>query len=135
MVLEILLGTALRLEFAVYDRCMPTWAASWRRIRHEELALALLLAACSLAPSYAQSTALQAAGTISLPNVEGRIDHLSVDLDSKRLFVAALGNNTMEVVDIAGMRVAKSVSGLHEPQGIRYLPESRRVVVANGDDG
>jgi len=95
------------------------------------LAAAVLSAGQSPSPS----SVLQPAGTIALPNVEGRIDHLSVDLEGKRLFVAALGNNTMEVVDIAGTRVIKSVSGLHEPQGIRYLPESHRIVVANGDDG
>src|SRR5216117_958293 len=36
--------------------------------------------------------------TIPLPGVAGRIDHLAVDLAGKRLFVAALGNNTVEVV-------------------------------------
>ena len=79
--------------------------------------------------------ALRPAGSIPLPDVEGRIDHLGVDLTGKRLFVAALGNNTLETVDVTGLRVIKSVGGLHEPQGIRYLPESRRIVVANGGDG
>ena len=34
-------------------------------------------------------------GTIDLPRVEGRIDHLAVDAASQRLYVAALGNNTV----------------------------------------
>jgi len=70
-----------------------------------------------------------------MPNVEGRIDHLAVDLTGNRLFVAALGNDTLEVIDITGLRVARSVGGLHEPQGIRFLPDRNRVVVANGGDG
>jgi YVTN family beta-propeller protein len=53
----------------------------------------------------------------------------------QRLFVAALGNNTVEVIDISGRRVIKSIPGLHEPQGIRFLPDRNRVVVANGADG
>ena len=38
-------------------------------------------------------------GAIPLPGVEGRIDHLTVDLSAQRLFVAALGNNSVEVRD------------------------------------
>jgi hypothetical protein len=40
--------------------------------------------------------------TILLPDVQGRIDHLSLDVKNQRLFVAALGNNTVEVVDVGG---------------------------------
>lgn len=79
-------------------------------------------------------TRLRAVGTIELPRVEGRIDHLAVDVDGQRLFVAALGNNSLEVADLTGMKV-KSVAGLDEPQGVRYLPALRRIVVANGGDG
>ena len=82
-----------------------------------------------------QRQALREAGVIELPRVEGRIDHLSVDLDGRRLFVAALGNNTLEVADLTGMKVIKSVAGLDEPQGVRHLPAVRRIVVANGGDG
>ena len=43
---------------------------------------------------------------IPLPDVTGRIDHLAVDIQGQRLFVAALGNNTLEVVDLkAGKRI------------------------------
>ena len=78
---------------------------------------------------------LRAAGVIPMPAVEGRIDHLAVDVKGQRLFVAALGNNTLEVIDISGMRAIKSIAGLHEPQGIRFLADRNRVVVANGADG
>jgi DNA-binding beta-propeller fold protein YncE len=78
---------------------------------------------------------LRPAGVIPMPAVEGRIDHLAVDVKGQRLFVAALGNNTVEVIDISGMRLIKSIAGLHEPQGIRFLPDRNRVVAANGADG
>lgn len=78
---------------------------------------------------------LRPAGSIPLPGVTGRIDHLAADVVGRRLFVAALGNNTMEAIDINAMRVSKSVTGLREPQGIRFLPDRNRIVVANGDDG
>ena len=71
--------------------------------------------------------------TIPLPGVEGRIDHMAVDLVTRRLLVAALGNNTLEVVDLnAGQRV-HTIKGLHEPQGV--LCAQNRIYVANGGDG
>src|SRR5215471_11763268 len=73
--------------------------------------------------------------TIPLTKVEGRIDHMNVDVKGQRLFVAALGNNTLEVVDLAQGKQIRSVMGLREPQGAVYVPELDQVVVANGEDG
>src|SRR5262249_54968159 len=78
---------------------------------------------------------LRLAQTIALPNVAGRIDHLAVDLQSQRLFLAALGNNTLEVIDLKAGKVIRSVKGLHEPQGVAFVPEANAVYVANGGDG
>ena len=46
--------------------------------------------------------------TIPLPGVKGRIDHLSLDADNKHPFVAALSNNTVEVVDISNDKVIRT---------------------------
>jgi DNA-binding beta-propeller fold protein YncE len=73
--------------------------------------------------------------TIPLPGVEGRIDHMAVDVLHRRLFVAALGNNTVEVLDLDGGKRIRSITGLHEPQGIAYVPAPSLVYVANGEDG
>ena len=67
---------------------------------------------------------------ISLPGVERRIDHFAVDPAGKRLFVAALGNGTLEVLDVAGGKRITSIPGLKEPQGVAYLPLVHRIVVA-----
>lgn len=72
---------------------------------------------------------------IVLPGVEGRIDHLSVDARRGRLFVSALGNNTVEIVDVKqGQRVAE-IKGLRAPQGVLYEPTSNRIFVASDGDG
>ncbi len=72
---------------------------------------------------------------IHLPSVEGRIDHMSVDVQGQRLFVSALGNNTLEVLDLkAGQRLAR-LTGLREPQGVFFVPKDNKIFVANGDDG
>lgn len=80
-------------------------------------------------------TTLRLTGSIPLPRVRGRIDHMAVDLEGQRLFVAALGNNTVEVVDLKKGERVSSVSGFDEPQGVTYIPGSGRLVVANGGDG
>ena len=46
--------------------------------------------------------------TIPLPNVEGRIDHMAVDVKGQQLFIAALGNNTVEVVDLQAASVPRA---------------------------
>ncbi len=78
---------------------------------------------------------LKPAGTIRLPNVKGRIDHMAADLDGKRLFVAALGNNTVEVLDATKRMRLQTLSGLAEPQGLGYVPGFNRLFIANGADG
>jgi DNA-binding beta-propeller fold protein YncE len=84
----------------------------------------------------AQSTApLRLEKTIPLPDVQGRIDHMSIDVKNQRFFMAALGNNTVEVIDVKGGKRIHTITGLHEPQGVLYLPDVNRLYVANGEDG
>src|SRR4051812_19126746 len=70
--------------------------------------------------------------SIPMPNVKGRIDHFAVDMKGHRLYVAALGNDTLEVLDTARNRHEKSLSGFGEPQGLIYVPEMQRLYVASG---
>jgi DNA-binding beta-propeller fold protein YncE len=98
-----------------------------------------MLVCCLLGAGWAlqaQTTpALHLEREIPLSQVEGRVDHLSADVAGKRVFVAALGNDTVEVVDLRlGRRVAR-IAGLHEPQGVLYLAANKTLYVAGGDDG
>ncbi len=81
------------------------------------------------------SSSLTLVQKIPLLNVKGRIDHMAIDLQGRRLFVAALGNDTMEVVDLKAGRQARTISGLAEPQGILFLPEKNRIYITNGRTG
>jgi hypothetical protein len=93
--------------------------------------------ACLAAPARAgePQAPLVLERTIPLAKVSGRIDHMAVDLRRRRLFVAELGNNTVDVVDLAAGRVANRIDGLREPQGVGYAPMADVVAVANAGDG
>ena len=81
------------------------------------------------------STLLLLKQTIPLPGVQGRIDHLDVDIRGQRLFVCALGNNTVEVVDLNKGQRVHTISGLGAPQGVAFVPERNRLLVANDKGG
>lgn len=92
----------------------------------------IALAAAAPLAGGAGEAKLELVATIAMPKVKGRIDHFAVDTRGKRLFVAALGNDTVEVLDIAHNRHQASLPGFGEPQGLVYLPESKLLYVANG---
>ena len=73
--------------------------------------------------------------TISLPNVGGRIDHMAIDRKRQRLIVAALGNDTVEIIDLAAGKPPHSIRGLAEPQGVAYVDQTDVIFVANARDG
>src|SRR5713101_1883353 len=72
---------------------------------------------------------------IPLPQVEGRIDHFTFDGKRKRVIGAALGNNTVEVVDTFAGRDIHSIKGAADPQGVAYVNDLNKLFVANGTDG
>lgn len=73
--------------------------------------------------------------TIPLAGVNGRIDHLAIDLGRERLIVAELGNNTVDVLDLRAGTVVHRIEGLKEPQGVAYLKGSDRIAVASAAEG
>src|SRR5262245_11907959 len=98
-------------------------------------ALVIALVAMGLDVQAEEFPPLRMVQTIPLANVEGRIDHLTVDLKGQRLFIAALGNNTVEVIDLRAGERTQSISGLHEPQGLSFVPELNKLFVANAKSG
>ena len=78
---------------------------------------------------------LQLEEQIPVPGVAGRLDHFTADPKRKRLFVSALGNNTVEVIDVFAGRVVHSIKGLAQPQGPLYVPGADKLYVANAEDG
>jgi DNA-binding beta-propeller fold protein YncE len=106
-------------------------ASSWKTAY-----LAAALCYIDVAATAGQSAgSLKLKQTIALPGVEGRIDHLAFDVAGKRLFICALGNNTVEVLDLRKGERIHSITGLGAPQGVGYAPEVNRLFVANDKGG
>lgn len=103
----------------------------------KRLALVIVIAVVchSLAAAESGDASLQLKQTIALSGVEGRIDHFALDAAGDRLFVCALGNNTVEVLDLRKGQRIHSITGLGAPQGIAYIPGPDRLFVANDKGG
>ena len=86
-----------------------------------------LLLSLGLSAHAADSVSLKLIQTIPLPGVKGRFDHFSIDSKGNRLFVAALGNNTVEVLDLAAGKRIHSITGMSKPQGVLFLTERNEV--------
>lgn len=80
----------------------------------------------------APGESLELVKSIPLPAVSGRIDHIDLDASNGRLFIAALGNNTLEVVDLKQDRRTRSIGGFGEPQGVVYIAALKRMFIASG---
>ncbi|HEV2270062.1 MAG TPA: hypothetical protein VGR92_11425 [Steroidobacteraceae bacterium] len=78
---------------------------------------------------------LRQVAAIPLPNVAGRIDHFSADVRGRRLFVSALGNHTVEVVDLAAGKRVRSLTGVEKPQGECYVARLGKLFTADGAAG
>jgi DNA-binding beta-propeller fold protein YncE len=110
----------------------------------ETICVVILAITVSSPPSSAQTSAappardvlpLQLEEQIPVPGVAGRLDHFSADAKRKRIFVSALGNNTVEVIDVFAGKVIHSIPGLSQPQGPLYVPGFDKLYVANAEDG
>jgi DNA-binding beta-propeller fold protein YncE len=67
---------------------------------------------------------------IPLSGVQGRFDHFGFD-GKNQLFVAALGNNSVEVIDVSARLRTRSITGIPRPQGIVYAPDLKKLFVAS----
>jgi DNA-binding beta-propeller fold protein YncE len=109
----------------------PAGARAWLAMA----ALSGVLCGCDPPSAHGQIAPLTLERAIVLKDVAGRIDHLAIDGAHDRLFVAELGNGSVEAVDLKSGAVLGRISGLKEPQGLAYLPALDQLAVAGGGDG
>jgi hypothetical protein len=99
------------------------------------IGMALLWALPSTAADADERALLVLEQKIPLGKVSGRIDHLAIDPERHRLFVAELGNNSVGIVDLDAGRLVRNLSGVKRPQGLAYVKSTDTLYVANAGDG
>src|SRR5277367_222522 len=116
---------AAKIEFNRAVRPTPRRDSATKRafmIKHAILAASITLGA---APAFSQAgAAFTFQRTIELPGVTGKFDHFAIDLETNRLFAAATGNHSVEVIDLKTGKVEQSIAGLGKPHGLAWVAGS-----------
>ncbi|HEY3969080.1 MAG TPA: hypothetical protein VGM05_31310 [Planctomycetaceae bacterium] len=99
-----------------------------KRVPFAVLCVALLFAASPLAAS----ETLVLVQTIPLQGVAGKLDHLTVDREGMRLFVANKPNNTLDIVDLKSGRLIKQIPNQGKVSGVTYAADLDMIYVGNG---
>src|SRR6266566_128638 len=92
------------------------------RNRAAVLLVAALVLFCAGCVAAQDAPGLTPKDPITLTKVEGRMDHLGVDVKGQRLFATAFDNHTLEVIDLKTGRQVHTITDLNEPQGAYYDP-------------
>jgi hypothetical protein len=92
--------------------------------------LTLLIGSLSSAQGQ-ESGSVVLSRTISVPNVQGGFNHMSVDTEHLRLFAAAPTNTTLVIVDLRAGKLWRSLEG-DKPAAARYAPEFNQLYVSRG---
>ena len=99
-------------------------------------ALAVLSFACRRAPQENAATGengpLILTAQIPLAGVRGRFDHFAFDpAEPGRIFISALGNNSVEVINTVEGTAVHRIAGIPEPQGIAFAIGLNKLFVAS----
>jgi DNA-binding beta-propeller fold protein YncE len=96
---------------------------------------ALMLCSLSTSLACAQTNSpLVLDRKITLRGVKGKFDHFAIDETGNRLFAAATGNNSVEVINLTDNKVSQSLAGLGKPHGLVWVATSGRLFVADGEN-
>jgi DNA-binding beta-propeller fold protein YncE len=103
-----------------------------------KLETAVVVSFLSLGASFAhtQSTPpLTLQRTIALPIGTGKFDHFAFDQKAGRLFIAATGNHSIEVMDFKSRKVTESITGIGKPHGLAWTPATGLLYASDGTQG
>jgi DNA-binding beta-propeller fold protein YncE len=70
--------------------------------------------------------------TLALPEGTAKFDHFAIDLKANRLFIAATGNHSIEILDLNSGKVSQSLIGLGKPHGLAWVSGSERLYASDG---
>jgi DNA-binding beta-propeller fold protein YncE len=87
---------------------------------------------------WAQSKApLALKQTIPVPGLtkEGDFDHLTLDMQGQRLFLAGEDNSVVEIFDLGAGKLVHSIADVKAPHSMVYRPDSKKLFVVDGGSG
>jgi len=73
--------------------------------------------------------------TIPLPNVDGALDHMGIDVQRQRLFIPAEQHQTVEVIDLKAGKRIHTISDASWPSTVAYHPQSDELFVTDRSGG
>jgi DNA-binding beta-propeller fold protein YncE len=96
-------------------------------------AFSLLLLIGAVLGAQAQTTPLlKLEKTVQLQSITGKFDHFAFDAAGNRLFIAATGNHSVEVLNLSAGKVTESITGLGKPHGLAWVADEGKLFVADG---
>ena len=72
---------------------------------------------------------------VTVEDIEGVVEHMAADVKGNRIFLAATGNNSIEIFDSQTLQHLGQIKGLSQPEDVIFLPSSGHLLVSNGADG
>jgi hypothetical protein len=96
--------------------------------------LAVALLAFSTSPAAADEP-LELVQTIVLKGRPGKLDHVAIDHQRQRLFLANKVNNTLDVIDLKSGELFKQIPSQQGVQGIALAADLDKLFVALGEGG
>jgi DNA-binding beta-propeller fold protein YncE len=73
--------------------------------------------------------------TIALPIGTGKFDHFAFDQKANRLFIAATGNHSVEVLDLNSGKITESLTGIGKPHGLAWVHTTGLLYASDGTQG
>jgi DNA-binding beta-propeller fold protein YncE len=75
--------------------------------------------------------------TIPVPGLtkEGDFDHLTMDLQGQRLFVAGEDNSVVEILDLAAGKLVHTITDVKAPHSMVYRADLKKLFVVDGGTG
>jgi len=92
----------------------------------------LFLAGCTMLAQAQGDAGLKLQRTIDLPGVTGKFDHFAFDEAGNRLFAAATGSKSVQIVDLADNKRTGALEGLGKPHGLAWVSATGQLFVADG---
>jgi DNA-binding beta-propeller fold protein YncE len=103
---------------------------------NSETAAVVLFLSLGASSAHTQSTPpLTLQQTIALPVGTGKFDHFAFDQNAGRLFIAATGNHSIEVLDLNSGKVTQSLTGIGKPHGLAWVPTTGLLYASDGTQG